>query len=427
MTVAAEGGTGQIVPNASPADNDLKREYLVLLPADQVVDICLRLDIHVPMALKRNIWPADFRATLDNMKAKPAKVEDTPPVIPPLPTNGPTTPQPHQPPEKSPSVGPSTIPTPPAPPQSVPYPGYPQYYPGYPYPYPGYPPPPPGSAPPPGYPAPYPYPAQPGFYPTPAEASNAPIDDGDLPSYEDMIVEGLTAVNDPEGMAPKDLFNWMATRYPVQSNFRPSASQALQKAYRRGRFEKSTNGKYRLNPNWEGGSSSTRRATRRPQTQAAVAAPLAKPRLPSVAPYTPHRVMQPFIPVPPRSAGPGALASGTPLRYAPPTAFAAPKPYMPPNLFPPSDAAYQSAQRHLQTINFGSTFDLDRIKTEAPSQLADQARADLQAQLALLGAQLEEIAKQEVEAEVDAEMAQDGDGDEEDDDGDGDMEEVAVP
>ena len=37
------------------------------------------------------------------------------------------------------------------------------------------------------------------------------------------------------------------------NNFRPSASQALQKAYKRGRLEK-IGGKYRLNPNWEGGN-----------------------------------------------------------------------------------------------------------------------------------------------------------------------------
>ena len=57
-----------------------------------------------------------------------------------------------------------------------------------------------------------------------------------------------------EGAAPKDIFLWMESRYPVQTNFRPSASQALQKAYRRGRFEKTPSGKYRLNPNWEGGA-----------------------------------------------------------------------------------------------------------------------------------------------------------------------------
>jgi hypothetical protein len=76
----------------------------------------------------------------------------------------------------------------------------------------------------------------------------------DLPSYEEMIVEALIDSNDPEGCAPKDLFTWMAARYPVQSNFRPSASQALQKAYKRGRLEKSINNKYRLNSAWEGGN-----------------------------------------------------------------------------------------------------------------------------------------------------------------------------
>jgi hypothetical protein len=76
----------------------------------------------------------------------------------------------------------------------------------------------------------------------------------DLPSYEEMIVEALTGCGDAEGWAPKDLFTWMASRYPLQSNFRPSASQALQKAFKRGRFEKSSNGKYRLNATWNGGN-----------------------------------------------------------------------------------------------------------------------------------------------------------------------------
>jgi len=40
--------------------------------------------------------------------------------------------------------------------------------------------------------------------------------------------------------------------YPLQQNFRPSASQALHKALKRGRLEK-VGGKYRLNPSWGGG------------------------------------------------------------------------------------------------------------------------------------------------------------------------------
>jgi len=47
------------------------------------------------------------------------------------------------------------------------------------------------------------------------------------------------------------------------TNFRPSASQALQKAFKRGRLQKvGTN--YRLNPDWSGGSTS-KRTNRRPQ------------------------------------------------------------------------------------------------------------------------------------------------------------------
>ena len=100
------------------------------------------------------------------------------------------------------------------------------------------------------------YPAPSSVYnslmPLPPPSEGANVDD--LPSYEEMIVEALSNTTDPEGYAPKDLFTWMASRYPLQSNFRPSASQALQKAYRRGRFEKSSGGKYRLNPTWEGGN-----------------------------------------------------------------------------------------------------------------------------------------------------------------------------
>ena len=69
-----------------------------------------------------------------------------------------------------------------------------------------------------------------------------------------MLVQALQAHNDPNGTAPKQLFQWMAATYPLQANFRPSASQALQKAFKRGRFEKNKEGKYRLNASWEGGN-----------------------------------------------------------------------------------------------------------------------------------------------------------------------------
>ncbi|CCO28440.1 4-alpha-glucanotransferase [Rhizoctonia solani AG-1 IB] len=89
-----------------------------------------------------------------------------------------------------------------------------------------------------------------------------------LPSYEEMIVLALMEGQDDEGVAPKDVFAWMSARWPLNANFRPSASQALQKAYKRGRLEK-VGTKYKLNPNWHGGAT-TNRTTRRPQSMAEV-------------------------------------------------------------------------------------------------------------------------------------------------------------
>lgn len=106
----------------------------------------------------------------------------------------------------------------------------------------------------PGYPA-FTQPYVPPTAHTPTQPPPAPPPQGeDLPSYEDMIVEGLAEIGDPDGAAPKDIFAWIGARWPLQMNFRPSASQALQKAFKRGRLEKQAGGKYRLNPNWEGGA-----------------------------------------------------------------------------------------------------------------------------------------------------------------------------
>jgi hypothetical protein len=99
------------------------------------------------------------------------------------------------------------------------------------------------------------YPPQPSIFNnamTMHQSQQDNVGGDDLPSYEEMLVEALAACSDPEGCAPKDLFSWMAARYPLQSNFRPSASQALQKAYKRGRFEKGSNGKYRINAGYIG-------------------------------------------------------------------------------------------------------------------------------------------------------------------------------
>ncbi|WFD37860.1 uncharacterized protein MJAP1_000807 [Malassezia japonica] len=84
-----------------------------------------------------------------------------------------------------------------------------------------------------------------------------------LPSYEDMIVEGLQAIGDVNGTPPRMLFHWMEDTYPLMKNFRPSASQALQKAFKRGRLHK-VGSLYRINPDWDG-SNTGRKPTRRPQ------------------------------------------------------------------------------------------------------------------------------------------------------------------
>ncbi|OJT15150.1 hypothetical protein TRAPUB_8254 [Trametes pubescens] len=194
---------------------------------------------------------------------------------------------------------------------------YPAHYQYSPYgPPPGYPAPAPAHSPPP----PHPHGQHPLFNSTPlvrppihpiAPPAQPPPSE-DLPSYEEMIVEALLDCGDAEGAAPKDLFTWMAARYPLQTNFRPSASQALQKAYKRGRLEKRGGGKYRLNPTWEGGATS-KRTTRRPQTlaQTTYAAHHA-PTQPS-SPFT-HAPLQQH-PQPPTPGGAQPPYNGYPYSY----------------------------------------------------------------------------------------------------------------
>ncbi|KAH9484091.1 hypothetical protein JR316_0003571 [Psilocybe cubensis] len=302
----------------------------------------------------------------------------------------------------------------------------------------------------------------------------------DLPSYEEMIVEALTGCSDPEGWAPKDLFAWMASRYPLQSNFRPSASQALQKAYRRGRFDKGPNGKYRLNPSWEGGNT-TRRTTRRPQTQNASTAPTASTPAPPFthaplvhhhhghaatpstqpAPQPPYSSQPygyppygypgyPAQPAASTSTAPGTIA-GAPTSPSANKATTETSAASAPATETDSADAYEAAQNILSAINFGSMYQLppeerqkdgqpkdDQPATETSEEITDNGvehllshvqamlasnaasqsgttapasapslpqptngtspedpRAELQAQLALLAAQLAELAQVE--------------------------------
>lgn len=266
-----------------PQDHELKKQYLALLPPQQIIEICLTFDIHVPPYVRSTIWPLDINAAIAALQKLMHNNENSRAEAPPAmgsltvagsasPSDEPAKPDEPQPPDKSastslqPQLGgqvntQTPIPQPPYPYQQY---GFHQPQSGYPHAsYYGHPP--PGYAP---YPSPYPYqqfslhpppPTQPTpiQLPPPSQPQDAFRDQpaaDDLPSYEEMIVEALTDCGDPEGCAPKELFMWMASRYPLQSNFRPSASQALQKAFKRGRFEKSRGGKYRLSATWEGGN-----------------------------------------------------------------------------------------------------------------------------------------------------------------------------
>ena len=252
----------------------LKRTYLSFLTNQQVTDICITLDLYAPTHVRNTIWPHDLKATIATLLAnqtKPAPSEKSSSEDQSKPTDGldqtanghepPPMASLGQPPPQKPQSGAQETPQPSEPhPQPHPPPPPPPSVQYYPYPSPQVPP----------YPhAPY-YghgqhhpPSMPGFLPPPMPYSTMytrpPVTrpDGsteDLPSYEEMIVNALADHPDPEGAPPKDLFAWMAARYPLQTNFRPSASQALQKAFKRGRLEKGQGGKYRLNASWEGGS-----------------------------------------------------------------------------------------------------------------------------------------------------------------------------
>lgn len=352
----------KISPSSSSANPDSRETYLSLLPHEQIIEICLLFEPHVPLHVKATVWPADLGAAILELKKKTAALaqpqpqsQPDPAIVPTPATNGAhvglfahqvhppgryaspppldevppmgslrnpaeearekekasvaaaaststaTLPSTSHPPTNNgdsstrqatpgshaatslPQGQPATLHPPapypygpygypmPPPPQGqqgayphTPYYSQPGYSSHYPYPHypPGYPAPPPGPTPPP----PHAHGSQPLFNSSPLvrppihpstavpQPPPPPPSGEDLPSYEEMIVEALLDCGESEGAAPKDLFTWMASRYPLQTNFRPSASQALQKAYKRGRLEKRAGGKYRLNASWEGGA-----------------------------------------------------------------------------------------------------------------------------------------------------------------------------
>ncbi|KIJ64637.1 hypothetical protein HYDPIDRAFT_40373 [Hydnomerulius pinastri MD-312] len=535
----------------------IKKQYLGLLPPPQIIDICLTFEAHAPIHVKSSVWPYDIRAAIASIQAQKSQAPQPQTTLELEPSSKPSGPEQEDPshekatePEAGTSQQSTSTPSPPAasassssalPPVAQPptshshvppttplphYPHQPYYHPTYPhapyyapphsaysYPhaYPSYPQPPPA-----------PYPSNPQTHPPPL-FTNAPLSHpphpapeqhpppppppinsvDDLPSYEEMIVEALIDSGDPEGCAPKNLFSWMAMHYPLQTNFRPSASQALQKAFKRGRLEKGSNGKYRLNGNWEGGNTS-RRTTRRPQTLAQTSLPGPSAASSSSSPFThtplvAHGVAGSQTRPPPPGQPPGY--AGYPFGY--PYQGLSHLSQVPPSAGGPSGAsqkqavdnadheigegsdAWEAAQNILKAINFGQLFQisndddttgdsgaagssLDRqpaMSADVPDgqtwpasgesnfgeasgpplavgepqvELNGEQRAALQAQLALLAAQLAELADvSEDELSHDLNMpdagtsqhacSEEGPGSGDDDDEDEDMEMVEVP
>ncbi|CAG8522724.1 5564_t:CDS:2 [Ambispora leptoticha] len=84
-----------------------------------------------------------------------------------------------------------------------------------------------------------------------------------LPSYEEMIVEAITAIADPNGVPPKAIFDRMESTYPLHSKFRSSASQALHKAVKKGRVLKVGLTLYKLNSDYTAPAKNARRLHRK--------------------------------------------------------------------------------------------------------------------------------------------------------------------
>ncbi|KAH9980324.1 hypothetical protein BGW80DRAFT_493016 [Lactifluus volemus] len=321
--------------SVNPERHALKRAYLTLLPHSQLVELCLAFEAYSPLHVKNSLWPTDLAAAVAELQSPAAQQQKdvisgpvanaTHPETGSRPsdnTDEPSVSQETQPVPSTSSAAPAATVSSQGPYPHTPY-GYPstqspQAYPHSPY----YPP----LSYPPHPSAPYPLAGFPPMHTPfpPTHSSNPPFSiphNGvlaeDLPSYEDMLVEALTELAESDGSAPKSLFTWMASRYPLHTNFRPSASQALQKAFKRGRLEKGSNGKYRLNASWDGGSTS-RRTTRRPQTIGHSAFPASSGN-PATSPFTHSPLSHPTrngLPCVPSAPTPDT-AQGKPPSYHP--------------------------------------------------------------------------------------------------------------
>lgn len=254
------------LPSSSSSEDklvEMKKRYLARLPLARVIDICLRLDAQAPEDVRSRIWPHDLEAAIASLPAFGSSISTTsaadepPPSATAPPASSSTAPAPAvaagaTPPNSAPPFGYSA--------QNYPYQFYNSSQQSYFQPtaqqtwnaqQPQHQQPAAGAAPAPAMSMlapPQPMPSLQGIPPH-------PVPPDDLPSYEEMIAMALKDIDHTgDGAAPKTLFNWMAIHFAVQTNFRPSASQALQKAFKRGRLSKKDGGRYALNPLWEGGA-----------------------------------------------------------------------------------------------------------------------------------------------------------------------------
>ncbi|KDQ21000.1 hypothetical protein BOTBODRAFT_51018 [Botryobasidium botryosum FD-172 SS1] len=367
----------------------LKATYLSLLPHDHLVALVLTLEAKTPDAV--NIWPESIEEAISTLQqaqvehpqpqsrhAGPSSQPDSSHAAPTAPASAPTsTPAPSHDPQQG-------YVSPPLPPPAA------------------------GSSP--FAPPTLSYPVM--TYPPSANngsgggrsATNAAYG---MPSYEEMIIMALTEVGEPDGTMPKVLFQWMSAHWPLMNNFRPSASQALHKALKRGRLEKIGN-KYRLNPNWEGGNTS-RRTTRRPQI-GATPMPLPMPMLlPSIAP-------------PPVPFSNAPLAQNQPAQGQTPSTTSATEAQANANVSALLQAMHANISCRVTELDAagegegGSRPNQDCLMLDTPAAAppveASEPSADSSARIV-------EVVEKEVEVEVEEE--------DEDSDGSDDMEDVPLP
>ncbi|KAL0580667.1 hypothetical protein V5O48_001397, partial [Marasmius crinis-equi] len=63
---------------SAAADYELKRRYLALLPPQQIIEICLTFDVHVPPYIKSTIWPPDLNAAIGTLQRQERSTQGTP-------------------------------------------------------------------------------------------------------------------------------------------------------------------------------------------------------------------------------------------------------------------------------------------------------------------------------------------------------------